>query len=115
MNEPSYLIELMKKLNTTYTLQNTCILAIRIFVGCKESKWSRLLCVDIISTWAALLTFNINNQFDGNPMAHKIFNTINTCSMRCILSFEFFHKPYNVLELIHCTEYLSAGSQKSHS
>jgi len=45
----------------------------------------------------------------------KFFDTKNTSSVRRILSFEFFHKPYNVLELICCTEYLSAGSQKSHS
>ena len=32
--------------------------------------------------------------------------------MRHLLSFKFFHKPYQVLELILCTEYLSPESQK---
>ena len=31
-----------------------------------------------------------------------------------MLSFNFSHKPYQVLELIPCIEYLSPESQKSH-
>ena len=45
---------------------------------------------------------------------HNISNKNDTCPVRCIPSFEFFHKPYQVLELIPCTEYLSPESQKSH-
>ena len=45
---------------------------------------------------------------------HKNLNTKNKCLVRFLLSFKIFHKPYQVLELIHCTEYLSPESQKWH-
>jgi len=43
----------MTKLKTGHTPHMTCIIFIGNVVECKESKWSRLLCVDIIYTWAA--------------------------------------------------------------
>ena len=48
------------------------------------------------------------------PWFHKNLNTNNTPLLRCLLSFRTFHKPYQVLELIHCTEYLSPESRNSH-
>jgi hypothetical protein len=71
------------------------------------------ICVDIIYTSAALLTFNVNSQFDGNLMGHKNLNTKNACLVRCMLNFEFFNKPYDVLEFNHCIECLSPGRQES--
>src|SRR5882762_3631368 len=48
------------------------------------------------------------------PWFHKNLNTNNTPLLRCLLSFRTFHKPYQVLELIHCTEYLSPECRNSH-
>jgi hypothetical protein len=45
---------------------------------------------------------------------HKTLSTKDTCPMRHLLGFKFFHKPYQVLELMLCTEYLSLESQKLH-
>ena len=45
---------------------------------------------------------------------HKNLGTKDTCLVRCLFSFKLFHKPYQVLEVIPCTEHLSSESQKSH-
>ena len=81
---------------------------------CQESKWSRLLCFDI--------GLHSNQEEElmwiTNVMRilwlHKTLSTKETCPMRHLLGFKFFHKPYQVLELIPCTEYLSPESQKSN-
>src|ERR1700738_4385941 len=44
---------------------------------------------------------------------HRNWNTKNTHLLRCLLSFRNFHKPYQVLELIHFTMYLSQRA-KNH-
>ena len=43
---------------------------------------------------------------------HKNLSTKDTCPVRHLHSFNFFHKHYQVLELILCTEYLSPEGQK---
>ena len=45
---------------------------------------------------------------------YKILSTKDTCLVRRLLSFKFFHRPYQVLELIPCTEHLNSESQKSY-
>ena len=44
---------------------------------------------------------------------HRNWNTKNTHLLRCLLSFRNFHKPYQVLELIYFTMYLSQRA-KNH-
>ena len=63
-NEPMYLIKLMKKIETGHTPSKDFFTFIENFVECQERKWSRLLCVDIVYTWAAQQSrgrINVNN------------------------------------------------------
>ena len=82
-------------------------ITITLVIYIDSSPW--LLCSPSVS--------NINTEQPATfalLTLHNISNKNNTCPVRCIPSFEFFHKPYQVLELIPCTEYLSPESQKSH-
>jgi hypothetical protein len=58
------LIGLIKKFENRYTPSKNIFTFIGNFVECQESKWSRLLCVDIVYTWAAQQSkgrINVNN------------------------------------------------------
>jgi hypothetical protein len=54
----------MRKFETEHTPSKDIFIFIGNFVECHESKWSRLLCVDIVYTWAAQQSrrrINVNN------------------------------------------------------
>jgi hypothetical protein len=54
----------MKKIETRHTSSQDIFTFIGNFVESQESKWSRLLCVDIVHTWAAQQSrgrINVNN------------------------------------------------------
>ena len=80
---------------------------ITLVIHIDSSPW--LLCSPCVN--------NINTEQPA-PFAlltlHKISNKSKNVLWGCMPSFNFFHKPYQVLELIPCIEYLSPESQKSH-
>ena len=78
------------------------------------------LVIHIDSSLWLLCSPSVNNINTEQPAPfalltlHKISNKSKNVFWGCMPSFNFFHKPYQVLELIPCIEYLSPDSQKSH-
>ena len=86
--------------------------------------WSHRILITLVihidsSSWLLCSpSVNLINTEQPAPFAlltlHKILNKSKKVLWGCIPSFKFFRKPYQVLEPIPCTEYLSPESQKSH-
>ena len=112
-----YLIGLMKRIETRHTPSKDIFTFIGNFVECQKSKWSRRLCVDIVFTLGLHSNQGEESMWITKVIRilwlHKNLGIKDTCIVRCLFGFKFFHKPYQVLELIPCTEYLSSESQKS--
>ena len=49
MTDLQHLIGILKQVKTKYTSYSIYVTFLRIFVECQENKWSRLLCVDIMT------------------------------------------------------------------
>ena len=105
----------MKKIETGYTPSKNFLLLFEILWSVRRANGAG--CSVLI-----LFTLGLHSNQEEESMwiynvmrilwLHKNLSTNDACSMRHSLSFKFFHKPYQVLELILCTECLSPESQK---
>ena len=107
----------MKKIETGYTPSKNFLLLFEILWSVRRANGAG--CSVLI-----LFAFGLHSNQEEESMwitnvvrilwLHKNLSTKDTCPMRHLLGFKFFHKPYQVLELIPCTEYLSPERQKLH-